>query len=114
MACCFSCHHYSKGAVLAILFRIKLITVRAMQTFRLVRQEHKSTGATRARVPYALEREGRRSIHVSLSSIAVAVLVRQLGKRPERVFTYNGKPIAWANTVAWRQALKRAGIEDFR
>jgi len=63
---------------------------------------------------HADQAKGRRSIHVSLSSIAVAVLVRQVGKHPERVFTYNGKPIAWANTLAWRQALKRAGIEDFR
>jgi len=55
--------------------------------------------------------KGRRSIRVSLNSTAVAVLVRQLGKHAERVFTYNGKAVAWANTLAWRQALKRAGIE---
>lgn len=53
-------------------------------------------------------------IHVSLNSTAVALLVRQLGKHPERVFTFGGKPVAWANTRAWRQALIRAGIEDFR
>lgn len=58
--------------------------------------------------------KGRRPIHVSLSSVAVDVLVRQLGKNPDRVFTFNGKPVAWANTRAWRVALKRAGIEDFR
>jgi integrase len=63
---------------------------------------------------HADQAKGRRSIHVSLNSTAIAVLVRQLGKHPERVFTYNGKPIAWANTLAWRQALKRAGLEDFR
>jgi integrase len=40
--------------------------------------------------------------------------VRQIGKHPERVFTYDGKPVAWANTLAWRKALKRAGIADFR
>lgn len=58
--------------------------------------------------------KGRRAIHVSLNSTAIEVLVRQLGKHPERVFTYQGKPVAWANTRAWREALKRAGIEDFR
>ena len=31
-----------------------------------------------------------------------------------RVFTYAGKPLQSANTKAWRAALKRAGIEDFR
>ena len=56
----------------------------------------------------------RAADHVSLNSTALAVLVRQVGKHPVRVFTYNGMPVAWANTLAWRQALKRAGIEDFR
>lgn len=37
-----------------------------------------------------------------------------LGKHPERVFTFRGKPINSANTKAWHAALKRAGIEDFR
>jgi integrase len=30
------------------------------------------------------------------------------------MFTYNGKPITNANTRAWREALTRAGIDDFR
>jgi integrase len=30
------------------------------------------------------------------------------------VFTYAGKPLGSANTLAWRKALKRAGIENFR
>ena len=58
--------------------------------------------------------KARRAIHVSLNSTAMDVLSRQVGKHPSRVFTYRGKPIAWANTRAWREALKRAGIEDFR
>ena len=33
---------------------------------------------------------------------------------PERVFTYRGHPVAKANTKAWRHALGRLGIEDFR
>ena len=41
-------------------------------------------------------------------------MTRQVGKHPSRVFTFRGKPIRWANTKAWRAALKRAGIEDFR
>lgn len=63
---------------------------------------------------HADQAKGRRDIHVSLSSVAVEVLQRQIGRHPSRVFTYGGKPIAWANTLAWRKALKRAGIEDFR
>jgi integrase len=30
------------------------------------------------------------------------------------VFTYEGHPVEQVNTKAWRHALKRAGIEDFR
>ena len=37
-----------------------------------------------------------------------------MGKHPVRVFTYNGRPITQTNTRAWRKALIRAGIEDFR
>jgi len=60
------------------------------------------------------EAKGKEDIHVSLNTVAIAVLQRQLGKHPDRVFTYAGRPIGWANTVAWRKALKRAGIENFR
>ncbi len=30
------------------------------------------------------------------------------------MFTYAGEPIGWDNTEAWRKALERAGIENFR
>jgi integrase len=41
-------------------------------------------------------------LHVSLNDLAMNVLWRQQGKHPERVFTYKGKPIHWANTRGWR------------
>jgi integrase len=63
---------------------------------------------------YADQAKGGRDNHVSLSSVALQVLSRQSGKHETQVFTYRGKPIAWANTKAWRSALNRAGIEDFR
>ena len=58
--------------------------------------------------------KGRRPIHVTLNATAVEVLRRQIGKHQSRVFTYKGKPIAQVNTKAWKKALKRAGIENFR
>lgn len=58
--------------------------------------------------------KNRRPIPVPLSEEAVTVLLRQVGKHPERVFTFRGKPINSANTKAWQEARKRAGIEDFR
>ena len=62
----------------------------------------------------AAQSKNRKPIAVPLNREALAVLHRQLGKHPVRVFTFAGKPIANANTHAWRNALKRAGIEDFR
>ena len=38
----------------------------------------------------------------------------RLGKHPTHVFSYRGRPIRQVSTKAWKKALKRAGIEDFR
>lgn len=62
----------------------------------------------------AVESKNRKAINVPLNRDALAVLHRQLGKHPARVFTFAGQPIANANTLAWRNALKRADIKDFR
>jgi integrase len=58
--------------------------------------------------------KNRTPIAVPLNATALEVLRRQLSKHPVRVFTYAGKPLGSANTLAWRKALKRAGIENFR
>jgi len=63
---------------------------------------------------HATQSKNRRPISIPLNSAAYAVLLRQRGKHHERVFTYQGKPLNSANTKAWQQALKRAGIDDFR
>ncbi len=58
--------------------------------------------------------KARKAIAVPLSAAAVIVLREQMGKHPERVFTFRGKPIEQVNTKAWRKALDVAGIADFR
>lgn len=60
------------------------------------------------------ESKNRRPISVPLNDTAVACIKRQVGKHPTRVFAYRGQPINWVNTKAWKAALERAGIEDFR
>jgi hypothetical protein len=40
-----------------------------------------------------------------------AVITRQQGKHPVRVFTYDGNPVKQVSTLAGYKALKRAGIE---
>jgi integrase len=58
--------------------------------------------------------KGRKAIAVPLSAAAVLVLRDQIGKHPVYVFSYRGYPVKQVNTKAWRAALERAGIEDFR
>ena len=58
--------------------------------------------------------KGKEDIHISLSQFSVELLQRQVGKHEERIFTYAGKPVGQINTRAWRKALKRVGIENFR
>ena len=58
--------------------------------------------------------KARKAIAVPLTAAAVVVVRQQIGKHETHVFTYRGKPIKQVNTKAWRGALKRVGIADFR
>lgn len=58
--------------------------------------------------------KARRAIAVPLSKAAVVIIREQMGKHSTYVFTYYGKPVIQVNTKAWRQALQRTGIENFR
>lgn len=51
---------------------------------------------------------------VPFNDDAMAVLNQEFGKHPVYVFTYKGEPVLKINGKAWRKALIRAGIEDFR
>lgn len=63
----------------------------------------------------ATEAKGKRAIPVPLNEEAVQTIEEQRGKNPEWVFTYRGQPVKFqTSTKAWRKALKRAGIENFR
>lgn len=63
---------------------------------------------------HADQSKTRSAFGIPLNSEALNVLIAQRGMHPERVFTYKGNPIQGGNTKAWRKALKRAGIKDFR
>lgn len=52
---------------------------------------------------------------VPLNVDAVAVLQEQKENHPQFCFTYRGMPIGWDLTnTAWVNAVKKAGLEDFR
>jgi integrase len=58
--------------------------------------------------------KAKKAIAVPLSDVALKVLREQVGKHAVYVFTYRGKSVMQVTAKAWWQALKRAGIENFR
>ena len=55
-----------------------------------------------------------RPLGVPLNADALEVLRGQRDGHPTHVFTYRGEPIQQVSTKAWKKALARAGIADFR
>jgi integrase len=59
--------------------------------------------------------KAKKAIAVPLNHSAREVIERQMGKHESFVFTFRGKPVATRpNNHAWRKALKRAGIKNFK
>jgi integrase len=63
---------------------------------------------------HADQSKSRRAIAVPLNQDAISILEQRRGTHPVFVFTYKGQPVARTTTKAWKHALERAGIEDFR
>lgn len=63
---------------------------------------------------HADQAKAGRSLHVPLSNEARDVIKSQIGKHELYVFTYRGNPIKEVNTKAFKKALARAGITNFR
>ena len=53
-------------------------------------------------------------LFIALNDSALSVLRARRSMHNEYVFTYKGKRIGRLNTAAWKKALNRAGIENFR
>lgn len=63
---------------------------------------------------HADESKTKRAIPVPLNKQALSILKSQMDKHPVYVFTYQGKSVSRCNNHAWRKALVRAEIKDFR
>ena len=63
---------------------------------------------------HADQAKAKKAIAVPLNTDAINVIREQIGKHTTNVFTYKGKPVSRANNHAWRKALIRADIENFR
>jgi integrase len=66
-----------------------------------------------AHIPAAKSKSGK-AIAVPLNAKVIDILEKQKGKHAKFVFSYRGHPIKQFNTRAWRNALKKTGIQDFR
>ena len=55
-----------------------------------------------------------RAIGVPLNHEAISLLRNQLGGHPTHCFSYQGRTVYQVNTKAWKKALRKAGIENFR
>ncbi len=58
--------------------------------------------------------KARKAIGVPLNSDALSIIRKQFGQHDQFVFVYKGRVINQVNTKAWRNALKKANIENFR
>ena len=63
---------------------------------------------------HADQAKGKKGIAAPLNEDALAVIVQQIGKHDTHVFTYEGNPVTRANNHAWRKALVRADVKNFR
>ncbi len=58
--------------------------------------------------------KAKKAIAIPLSDDALKIIREQIGKHHRFVFVYDGEPVSRANNHAWRKALVRAGIKNFR
>lgn len=63
---------------------------------------------------YGDETKNGQALAVPLNGEAISVIREQRFKHDRYVFTYQGRRIRRANNSGWRNALKKAGIENFR
>jgi integrase len=99
--------HLADMAVFAVATGLRQANVKGLE-WQYVDLDRKH-----AWIPGSMHKNGRPH-SVPLNEMALAVLRKQIGKHPTRVFTFRGEPIGQANTRAWTAALERAGIRDFR
>ncbi len=99
--------HLADMATFAVATGLRQANVKGLEW------QHVNLAQSHAWVPGDRHKNGKPH-SVPLNEMALAVLRRQIGKHPERVFTFNGQPVSNVFTKAFKAALQRAGIEDFK
>ncbi len=98
---------------LSVMMRFSVLTGLRQRNVRELRWAHADLERRFVWVDGS-QAKGGEGIAVPLTAEAVQIVSEQRGKHAEFVFTYRGKPIRQVNGTAWRSALRRARIEDFR
>ena len=98
---------------LEAMVRFSLATGLRQSNVYKLQWSHVDLGRKQAWVDAEQSKNGN-AIAVPLSSEAMAVLAGEFGKHSTHVFTYRGKPVSEVKGKAWRGALVRAGISNFR
>lgn len=63
---------------------------------------------------YADQAKAGKALAVPINTAALHILMGLVGVNDTYVFTFKGQPVTRPNNHAWRKALTRAGIGDFR
>jgi len=100
-------------AHLADMARFSVATGLRQANVKELEWRYVDLGRQHAWIPGSQHKNGKPH-SVPLNGMALAVLNRQIGQHPTRVFTFRGEPVQQVNTKACTAALQRAGIEDFR
>lgn len=98
---------------LRAMVRFSLLTGLRQRNVRELRWSHVDLDRPAIWVD-AEEAKGGTGIAVPLADKAARVVAAQRGKHPTYVFTFRGRPVRWVNNTAWKSALHKAGIENFR
>jgi len=98
---------------LAAMARFSLATGLRQRNVTELRWENIDINRGIAWIP-AEQSKSRRALAVPLNRDALTVIEQQSDEHPIYVFTYRGKSVARTSTQAWRNALTRADITNFR
>lgn len=63
---------------------------------------------------HADQSKSGKSIKVPLNFDAISILNKRIGQHDTYIFTYQDKPVDRTSTKAWKAALSRSGIDNFR
>lgn len=99
--------HLADMATFAVATGLRQANVKGLEW------QHVDLARNHAWIPGSRHKNGHPH-SVPLNEMALSVLRRQIGKHPTRVFTFKGQPVANVYTKAFKAALERSGIDDFR